>query len=920
MAKPLVIVESPAKARTITRFLGAGYVVESSIGHVRDLPSKASEIPAKYKSQEWARTGVNVAEDFKPLYIVPAKKRQQVNKLKQLARKASELYLATDEDREGEAIAWHLTEVLNPKVPVKRMVFDEITVGAIRAAVHQTRALDMRLVDAQETRRILDRLYGYEVSPVLWRKVGPKLSAGRVQSVATRLVVDRERARMAFRRAEYWDIEAKLTLRAQRAEPVHARLVELGGKRVATGKDFDPATGRLSGKSDAKLVDQASARSAAESLRRETFIVAAVTENPFTQRAHPPFITSSLQQEAARKLGFAPQRTMRVAQSLYENGYITYMRTDSTSLSKEAVRAAWAQVNQLYGPEYLPHSPRVYKTKSKTAQEAHEAIRPAGGTFRTPESVKGDLDPGAFRLYDLIWKRTVACQMKDATGLRTKVRITAQAGPQGLAVFTTSGKVITFAGFLRAYVEGADDPEADLEDQERILPAMQRGQELEAKSVEPKGHTTQPPARFTEASLIRELEDRGIGRPSTYASIIQTVEDRGYVWKKGTTLVPTFTAFAVVQLLENHLADLVDYAFTARMEEALDAIAAGDCEPVPWLRHFYFGESAEGTNGGRITDAGLKRLVGSSTERIDPRQVTMIPLGTDQEGNQVVVRVGRYGPYVQIGDGEIRATVPDGLPPDELTVAKALELVQSGGREGRTLGCHPQTHQPVYVKTGRFGPYVQLGDPELDAKGTVKRGGKPKMTSLWPAMTPESVTLDDALMLLSFPRAVGAHPETNEPILAQDGRYGPYLKMGSETRSLESHEQLGTITLAQAVALLAQPKRRGRPAAAAVLGELGDHPTSGEPVRVRSGRYGPHVTDGVVNATLPKGKDPASVTLEEAVELIAAREQRLRDRGKDPRPPKVAKGIGVKKAAKKKVTRKKPARKTARRQAVAGKS
>ena len=911
MAKPLVIVESPAKAKTITRFLGAGYMVESSIGHVRDLPSKASEIPAKYKGQEWARTGVNVEEGFEPLYIVPVKKRPQVNKLKQLTRKASELYLATDEDREGEAIAWHLTEVLNPKVPVKRMVFDEITAGAIREAVHHTRDLDMHLVDAQETRRILDRLYGYEVSPVLWRKVGPKLSAGRVQSVATRLVVDRERARMAFHRAEYWDIDAELRVRAEKGEPVCARLVELDGKRVATGKDFDPATGRLRAKADVVLVDQAAACSTAERLGQGTFTVSAVTESPFTQRAHPPFITSTLQQDAARKLGFAPQRTMRIAQSLYENGYITYMRTDSTHLSKQAVNAARAQVEELYGRDYLSGAPRVYKTRSKSAQEAHEAIRPAGEAFRVPQSIKGELDPAAFRLYELIWKRTVACQMKDAAGRRTSVRLTAEAGPRGTAVFAASGKVITFAGFLRAYVEGADDPSAELEDQERLLPALQQGQQLEPRSVKPKGHTTQPPARFTEASLIRELEDRGIGRPSTYATIIQTIEERGYVWKKGPMLVPTFTAFAVVQLLENHLSDLVDYDFTARMEDALDAIAAGDCEPVPWLRHFYFGEPAEEINGSRITDAGLKRLVGAGTEKIDPRDVTTIPLGTDPQGHQVVVRVGRYGPYVQVGDNGTRATVPDGLPPDELTVGKALELVRNADQDGRVLGSHPQTGQPVYLKTGRFGPYVQLGDPALDDKGKVKRGGKPKMASLWPAMSPETVTLEDALVLLSFPREVGRHPNTDEPIVAQDGRYGPYIKMGAETRSLENHEQLAALTLAEALALLARPKKRGRSAAPSVLLEVGKHPVSGKPLQVRSGRYGPYVTDGVVNATVPKGSDPASITLDEAVELIAAREQRLRDQGKDPRAPKATRKTGAAKTAKKKAVRKRPARKKA---------
>jgi DNA topoisomerase-1 len=907
MAKPLVIVESPAKAKTITRFLGSGYLVESSIGHVRDLPSKASEIPPKYKNEDWARTGVNVEDQFKPLYIIPAKKKQQVAKLRQLTKKASELFLATDEDREGEAIAWHLTEVLKPKVPVKRMVFDEITAAAIRRAVHHTRDLDMHLVDAQETRRVLDRLFGYEVSPVLWRKVGPKLSAGRVQSVATRLVVNRERDRMAFKRAEYWDIDAKLATRAGQARPVAAKLVELGGKRVASGKDFDPATGQLASKSDARWLDEQTARSAAASLESAAFAVSEVNQTPFSQRAHPPFITSTLQQEAARKLGFTPRRTMRVAQSLYENGYITYMRTDSTHLSTQAVSAARKQAAELYGKQYLPRSPRVFKTKSKNAQEAHEAIRPAGESFRTPRAVKGELDADACRVYELIWKRTVACQMKDATGMRTNVRITAQAGSHGQAVFAASGKVITFAGFLRAYVEGADDPEAELEDQERVLPPIKSGEQLDAKAVEPKGHATQPPARFTEASLIRELEERGIGRPSTYASIIQTIEERGYVWKKGTALVPTFTAFAVIQLLERHLSDLVDYQFTARMEDALDAIAAGECDAVPWLRHFYFGEPSAKTNGGHIVDMGLKRLVGDNAENIDPRQVATVPLGADRKGNAVVVRVGRYGPYVQIGEGDARASVPEDLPPDELTVDRAIELVGNANQKGRILGHDPETSKPIYLKNGRFGPYVQLGDPEPGGKGKAAKRGKPKMASLWPSMTVDTITIQDALMLLSFPRTVGVHPETDQPIIVQDGRYGPYLKMGSETRSLAGHEQLRTITLDQAVSLLAQPKKRGRSAAPATLADLGIHPETGAPLQVKSGRYGPYVTDGVVNATIPKGKDPASITLEEAVGLIAAREQRLRDQGKDPRAPKAsrAKKKTVKRTTKKKTAAKK---------------
>ncbi|HRX84802.1 MAG TPA: type I DNA topoisomerase [Phycisphaerae bacterium] len=889
MTKALVIVESPAKARTISKFLGDGFAVESSIGHIRDLPSSAAEIPAQYKEEPWARLGVNVEEEFKPLYVVPKDKKAQVTKLRNLLKNANELYLATDEDREGEAIAWHLVQVLNPKVPVRRMVFDEITRQAITNAVKTTRDIDQQLVSAQETRRILDRLYGYEVSPVLWRKIGPKLSAGRVQSVATRLIVDRERARMAFVAAGYWDLDGTLRTNGDSAGTVDVRLIELAAQRVASGKDFDETTGKLKNAGSVRLLDETTAQRLADHLRGAEFTVSDVAEKPFTSRPYAPFITSTLQQEAGRKLRFSAQRTMRVAQNLYENGYITYMRTDSTQLSTQAIDAARNQIRALYGDDYLPDSPRHYTSKSKNAQEAHEAIRPAGDAMRTPKSLAGELESDALKLYELIWKRTVASQMKDAHGLRTSVKITADGGSDGAAVFTASGKVIRFAGYLRAYVEGSDDPQADLEDQEKILPPLSVGQKLAAERIEAAGHTTQPPARFTEASLIRELEERGIGRPSTYAAIIQTIQDRGYVWKKATALVPTFTAFAVVNLLEQHLSVLVDFAFTAKLEDTLDAIANGQREAGPWLHDFYFGDGHVPKNGDPLGDVGLKNLIGSGWEEIDARAVCSVPLGQTEDGRTVTARVGRYGPYVQMEGGEERATIPNDIPPDELTVARALELLEQAAKGDRVLGQDPNTGKPVYLKAGRFGPYVQLGDPELTEKGNIKRGSKPKMASLWPGMSMDTISLDEAVLLLSFPRVVGKHPETGEEITAQDGKYGPYLRMGTDSRSLENHEKLQSVTVDEAVEIFKQPKRGRRQAGAGIIAELGQHPQSEAKLQVKSGRFGPYVTDGVVNATIPKGYDPASVTLEKAVELIAAREQKLRDQGKDPRAPKAKK-------------------------------
>ncbi len=874
-AKPLIIVESPAKARTISRFLGPDWVVESSIGHIRDLPPNADEIPKKYKKESWARLGVDVDNGFAPLYVVPKSKKEQVKKLKAKLKQASELYLATDEDREGEAIAWHLVEVLKPKIPVKRLVFHEITKAAIDHAMSTPRDIDSRLVAAQETRRILDRLVGYEVSPVLWRKLRPKLSAGRVQSVATRLIVAREEARMRFVESAFCGIEATLSVIGAE-KSFTARLTELDGTKIAAGKNFDPETGELKGK--AQVLDSERAKALAITLENASFEAVDISEKPFTNRPYPPFMTSTLQQEAGRKLRFNARRTMRTAQSLYESGYITYMRTDSLTLSSEALSGARHQVRELYGAEYLPDSPRVYRSKSKSAQEAHEAIRPAGERFRNPASLKSTLDADQYRLYDLIWKRTLASQMKDATGVRTQLRIEAPTEADGIATFTASGKVITFDGFFRAYVAGSDDPKAEVPDQETILPRIAQGQQLQVLEIEPTSHTTQPPARYTEASLVKELEARGIGRPSTYASIIQTIQDRGYVWHKGQALVPTFTAFAVVRLLERHLPDLVDYDFTARMEDELDAIARGEQEAAPWLHDFYFGISGADNGRRQIMRMGLHALVATGDE-IDPREASRITIGETQEGETVAVRVGRFGPYVQVGDSGLRASVPDDLPPDELSLDRALEMIDKAAEGDRAIGNDPETGKPIYIKEGRFGPYVQLGDRS-------DGGDKPKMASLWKSMSPDAVTLEQAIMLLSFPREIGKHPESGEAITAQDGRYGPYLKMGSETRSLDNQEQLATITLDEAVAKLKEPKKGRSRGAAAVIADLGAHPESGDAIQVKTGRFGPYVTDGTVNATVPKGTDPEKVGLDQALELLARREAKLRAQGKDPRAKK----------------------------------
>ncbi|HUG31331.1 MAG TPA: type I DNA topoisomerase [Acidimicrobiia bacterium] len=851
MPKSLVIVESPTKARTISSFLSSDATVESSMGHIRDLPRSAAEIPARAKGEDWARLGVNVDEDFEPLYVVPKERKSQVKKLRDLLANVDELYLATDEDREGEAIAWHLVEVLKPKVPVKRMVFHEITRPAIEEAFSNPRDLDERLVSAQEARRILDRLYGYEVSPVLWKKVQPKLSAGRVQSVAVRIVVERERERMAFIPAGYWSIEGSFAPADDHDKTFGATLVSVDEKKIATGRDFD-SEGKS--KKDVMVLDQKTATNLATTLQDLEFEVVSVESKPYTRRPYPPFRTSTLQQEAGRKLRYSSSRTMSVAQRLYENGYITYMRTDSIELSDSAVGAARGQIAKLYGEEFLSPSPRKYSGKqAKGAQEAHEAIRPAGD-FLTPEQVAVDVGRDEAALYDLIWKRTVASQMADAKGVTVSVRLGATASSGEKAVFGASGRTITFPGFLRAYVEGSDDPESELDDKEKLLPPLAEGDALAVERLEPTGHETRPPARYTEASLVQKLEDLGVGRPSTYASIMTTIQDRGYVFKKGSALVPTFTAFGVVGLMEQHFPNLIDYEFTAAMESDLDRIADGEEESVPWLTAFYFG------------DDGLKQKVASRLDEIDPRAVNSIPIGEDESGTEVVARIGRYGPYVERGDE--RGSIPEDLAPDELTVARAIELIEQQNRGDKIFGTDPDTGLTVYGRTGRFGPYVQLGEQEEGSKE------KPKRASLLKGMEMDELGLDDALKLLSLPRTVGTDDDDIE-ILALNGRYGPYIQRGDDRRSLESEDQLFTLTVEEALKLLAEPPRRRGQARSAYLKELGKDPVSGKSVTVKSGRYGPYVTDGEVNASLRKGDSPEKISLERAAELLQARRDRI---------------------------------------------
>lgn len=876
----LVIVESPAKAKTIGKYLGKGYIVEASVGHVRDLPQGAKQIPAKFKGEPWANLGVNVDENFEPIYVVPPGKSKQIKLLKDQLKKSDALYLATDEDREGEAISWHLMDVLKPKVPVHRLVFHEITKDAILEALDSPREVDQGLVKAQETRRILDRLYGYEVSPLLWRKVRPKLSAGRVQSVAVRLIVERERDRMAFVTATWWDLIGKFAKEA--GGQFEAGVVSIDGKRLPSGKDFDSTNGKLKNE-DLLLLDEEASKALAQRIATGEFRVTKIEEKPYTTKPYAPFTTSTLQQEANRKLGFTARRTMQVAQALYENGHITYMRTDSTNLSKLALEEARKLVQSEYGDKYLPGEPRIYSSKVKNAQEAHEAIRPAGTPFAVPAVMKTQLNADEFKIFDMIWKRVIASQMENAKGRRIVVTIEGEG-----CVFTVSGKTIDFPGYLRAYVEGSDDPDAELADQEKALPSVEEGERLKCIEITAKDHTTQPPGRFSEAALTKALEEKGIGRPSTYASIIDTILARNYVFKKGGALVPTWVAFSVVKLMEDHLGGLVDYQFTAQMEDDLDAISRGERQYVEYLKGFYFG------NG----KPGLKKQLENKVDEIDARSISRISLGKPAEGDEVFVRVGRYSPFVE--QGERTASLPEETPPDEVKLEYALELLAQADKGDEPLGNCPETGKPVFIKTGRFGPYVQRGTPEDEEK--------PKNASLLKGMSVDDIDLELALKLLSIPRELGVHPKLEEVMTAYNGRYGPYIKCGSETRSLPADVSPLDVTPEQAIELLNQPKQQGRGRAAAKpplkVYEEKSPVTEGE-VKIMDGRYGPYVTDGETNASLPKGTPPEELDFNEAMNLLAARAAA----GGSKKKKKAKKKAPKKKAAKKKTT-KKAAKKT----------
>lgn len=843
----MVIVESPAKARTISKFLGSGFTVEASIGHVRDLPQGAAQIPAQYKGESWSNLGVNVHDNFTPIYIVPPGKTKQIKLLKDKLKTADALYLATDEDREGEAISWHLLEILKPKVPVHRLVFHEITKDAIQAALKSPRDVDQGLVRAQETRRILDRLYGYEVSPLLWRKVRPKLSAGRVQSVAVRMIVERERERMAFVSASWWDLIGKFA--KTNAQELQADLVSVDGRRIPSGKDFDSSTGKLKN-NEMMLLDGAAAAALSERVRSSEFRVTNVEDKPYTSKPYPPFTTSTLQQEANRKLGFTARRTMQVAQSLYENGHITYMRTDSTNLAQVAIDDARRLVAAEYGNDYLPAEARVHKSKVKNAQEAHEGIRPAGHPFELPGALKNELNADEFKIFDMIWKRTIASQMADARGRRIMITIEGEG-----CVFQVSGKTIDFPGYLRAYVEGSDTPEAELADQEIVLPSVTIGESLKCLDMTAKEHATQSPSRFSEAALTKALEERGIGRPSTYASIIDTIQNRNYAFKKGGALVPTWVAFAVVKLLEEHLAGLVDYQFTAQMEDDLDAISRGEREYVEYLKSFYFGNGTP----------GLKPQLEHKGEEIDARSISRISIGTPEGGEPVYVRVGRYSPFVE--QGERTASLPEETPPDEVTLEAALKLLEQAAQGDEPLGTCPETGKPVYLKVGRFGPYVQRGTPEDEEK--------PQNASLLKGMNPSDIDLATALKLLTLPRNLGNHAEKGEPVMAFNGRFGPYVKCGEDTRSLPAELSPLDVTLEQAVHLLAQPKQLGRGRGAAAKREplkvFEESPVTKQKIQLLDGRYGPYVTDGETNASLPKGSAVEELTFNEALDLLAAR-------------------------------------------------
>ena len=848
MGKSLVIVESPAKARTVGRFLGSDFVVAASIGHVRDLPENAADIPARLKGQSWARLGVNVEDDFSPLYVVPATKKDQVRKLKGLLDGVDTVYLATDEDREGESISWHLLEVLRPKVPVLRMVFHEITKEAIARALEQPRELDERLVRAQETRRILDRLFGYEVSPLLWRKIRPRLSAGRVQSVAVRLVVERERLRIAFHSATYWGIKVQVAVKDGEFQ---AQLSAVAGRTLAGRSDFDPDTGQLKTRSRKLQLDAEGARDLERRLAGARGSIASVDEKDFTEKPPAPFITSTLQQEANRKLRWGARRTMQVAQRLYENGWITYMRTDSTILSQEAIRAARSLVETDFGAEFLPAKPRKHRSNSRMAQEAHEAIRPAGALFRSLDQAASELEGDEARLYELILRRTLASQMVSAVGHRVRVSIEVDD-----ATFQASGRQIVFPGFRQAYVESRDDQNGR-GDSSPMLPAMSTGDSALMLTLDAQEHTTQPPPRLTEATLVRELEAKGIGRPSTYATIIDTIQERGYVFKRSNALVPTFTAFSVTDLLMATLSDLVEYQFTAQMEDELDRIAMGDSAPLAYLRSFYLGHQPE--------SAGLKDRVIKALETVDARAICSFPLGPTPEEAEFTIRVGRYGAYL-VKD-ESRVDLPDDLPPDELDLARARAMVSEQEQWPIALGPHPESGLEVLIMKGPYGPYVQLGEtPEKPAKGK-RAKAKPQRASLLKGMDPRTLDLDTAVALLALPRDLGPHPESGEPVIATSGRYGPYLKSGATTRSLPEPARVLDIGLEEAVVLLATPNRRG--GKNTPLRSLGEHPESGAAVVIKSGRYGPYVTDGSLNASLPKAMDPESLTLEQATELLA---------------------------------------------------
>jgi len=897
MARALVIVESVAKATRIQGMLGKDYIVKPSIGHIRDLPQSAADIPADIKKEKWARLGINVDDHFKPVYVISPDRKKIVSELKAALKEVDEVYLASDEDREGEAIAWHLLEVLKPKVPVKRMVFHEITPAAIAKAVEETRDLNMQLVDAQEGRRFLDRLVGYEVSPVLWRAVDKARSAGRVQSVAIRLVCERERERMAFTSATWFDVTATLNADGTAFDAI---VETLNGSSLASGKNFD-AHGRLDAKATVEVLSQATATSLAAALTSNTVTVDAITATPRTQRPQPPFMTSSLQIEASRKLRFDPERTMRAAQRLYEQGWITYMRTDSTTLSDEAIRAARRMAADMFGDDYVADAPRRYDRKVKNAQEAHEAIRPAGEVFRTLDEAQATLGGDELAVYDLIWKRTIASQMVDARLTQNRVRFSATVdgvaeidGPVAVGL-TATGMTIDFPGFRRAYVEGTDDPEAELADQERLLPALREGMTVPVADVAMKSHETQPPDRYSEATLIKKLEDLGIGRPSTYASVMKTIDKRGYVWKKGKALVPAFRAFAVVNLLETYFADLVDYQFTAAMEDQLDAIAEGRQELEPWLRKFYFGDESATTEFAR---RGLEQMTHSELD-FDFAAINSVPLGIAPDGEWVSVRSGRYGPYLV--HGEDRVSIPESTEPDSLTVAHALELLSAPSND-RQLGVDQATGLPIFVKAGRYGPYVQVGEAG-DAKDP---NDKPKTASLFSTMDPATLTLKDAEKLLSLPREVGRHPDDNEPVLAQNGRYGPYITWGKETRSLESEAAIFSVTLPEALTILAQPKMRGRRAAAGPLKDLGYDPVTKLHVVVKTGKFGNYVTDGEVNATLRTGDAIELLTLDRACELLAEK----RNAEPSNRPRKAPAKKAAKKTTAKKTTAKKAATKT----------